>query len=101
MYIDYFSFAFLAIALALSVVNIYSMFIIQKHLKSNLIVKSFDLLKREVSLLNKQQTVHQAQTQFDASRLETLEKVLSAIIAQNTGFLGGGDGGDDGGGTIH
>jgi hypothetical protein len=73
------------------------MFIIQKHLKSNLAAKRFDLLKKEVSLLNKQQSVHQAQTQFDASRLATLEKVLSAIIAQNTGYSSD----DDGGGMMH
>ena len=98
MYTDYFSFAFLIIALALSVVNIYSMFIIQKHLKSDLVARSFDLLKKEVSLLNQKQCVHQVQTQFDASRLETLEKVLAAMLASHAGFSGDDDGGN---GTIH
>ena len=101
MYTDYFSFAFLIIALALSIVNIYSMFILQKHLKSDLVTRSFDLLKKEVSLLNQKQCIHQAKTEFDASRLETLEKVLSAMITQSVGSYDGGDDGSNGSGTIH
>jgi len=97
--IDYFSFALLMIALILSIVNMYSMFILQKHLKSDLMTRKFDLLRKEVSLLNQKQCVHQTQTEFDASRLETLEKLLSAIITQSAGFPGGG--GDGGNGTIH
>jgi len=85
-------------ALVLSVVNVYSLFLIQKHLKSNLIARSFDLLKKEVSLLNQQQTIHRTQTQFDASRLETLEKVLAAMPASHAGFGGDDDGSN---GTIH
>jgi hypothetical protein len=94
MYINYFSIAFLIIALALSVANIYSMFIFQKYLKSDLIAKRFHLLKTEVALLSQKQTLHQSQTQFDAARLETLEKVLSALLASHAGFGGGGP--DDG-----
>jgi hypothetical protein len=98
MYIDHFSITFLLIALSLSVANIYLMFLVKKHLKSGLVVKSFDLLKKEVSLLNQKQTLHQSQTQFDAARLETLEKVLSAIITQGASFGSDDDGND---GTIH
>ena len=99
MYIDYFSFAFLIIALALSIVNIYSMLILQKHLKSDLVTRKFDLLRKEVSLLNQKQCVHQNQTQFDASRLESLEKLLSAIITQSAVPPSGGD--DGGNDTMH
>ena len=102
MYIDYLSFASLIVALALSIVNVYSIFMIKKHLRSGLIVKSFDLLKKEVALLAQKQALHQAQTEFEASRLETLEKVLSAIITQGAGSYGGGDDGSNGPpGTIH
>ena len=99
MYIDYFSFAFLIIALALSIVNVYSIFLIQKYLKSDLVTRSFDLLKKEISLLNQKQGVHQSQTKFDASRLETIERLMSAIISQSASFYNGGDDGGDG--TIH
>jgi len=75
------------------------MFILQKHLKSDVVTRSFDLLRKEVSLLNQKQCVHQTQTQIDASRLETLEKLLSAIITQSAGYPSGGD--DDGNGYKH
>jgi hypothetical protein len=86
-------------ALALSVINVYSMFVIQRQLRSDLMIKSFNLLKEEVSLLNQKQTLHQTKTQFDAARLETLEKVLSALLASHAGLGGGGDDGSNG--TIH
>jgi len=73
------------------------MFMIKKHLKSDLMVRSFDLLKKEIALLDQKQTLHQTQAQFDAKRLETLEKVLSAVLASLPSF-----GGDDGPkGTFH
>jgi len=75
------------------------MFILQKHLKSDLVTRSFDLLRKEVSLLNQKQCVHQTKTQLDASRLETLETLLSAIITQSAKYPSGGD--DGGNGTMH
>ena len=94
MYIDYFSIAFLVIALSLAISNIYLMFMIQRHLKSELINKSFELLKKELSILEQKQTLHQAQTQLNLKHLQTLEQVLSHIITSSAGF-GPGDG------TIH
>lgn len=98
MYIDYFSIALLVIALALSIVNIYSMFMVQKHLKSEMIYvnetitnKSFELLEKELFTLGQQQILHQTQIQLNLTKLQTLEQILSHIISSNGGF-GGGDG---------
>jgi len=91
MYIDYFSIALLMIALILSVANIYSMFMIQKHLKSEIINKSFELLEKELSILEQQQTLHQTQIQLNVTKLQTFEQILSHIISSSGGF-----GGDDG-----
>jgi uncharacterized protein YoxC len=95
MYIDYFSIGFLVIAIAMSSLNIYLMFMIQKQLKSDLISKSFDLLRKEVSLLNQKQDLHQTQATLDASRIKTLENIMSHIISSSGGL----DGSD--GGTLH
>ena len=92
MYIDYFSIVFLMIAIAMCILNIYLMFMIQKKLKSELIVKSFDLLKKEVSLLNQKQTLHQSQTALEAARLQTLENIMSHMISSRGGLGGSDDG---------
>jgi aminoglycoside/choline kinase family phosphotransferase len=93
MYIDYFSIAFLVLALALSIANIYSMFVIHKHLKSEVVNKDFEFLKKELSILEQKQLLHQTQTQLNTKHLVTFEQILSALLAQH-----GGLGGDD---TVH
>jgi hypothetical protein len=86
MYIDYFSIAFLVLALALSIANIYSMLVTQKHLRSEAANKDLELLRKELSVLEQKQLLHQAQTQINTKNLVTFEQVLSALLAQNGGF---------------
>jgi len=97
MNIEYLSITVLFIALALSIANIYSMFLIQRKINSNVMMDNFNLLKEQISLLEKKQTLHQTQAQYYVGRLETAERLLSALLASHTG-LGGSNGND---GTVH
>ena len=58
-----------------------------------MINKSFELLEKELSILEQQQILHQTQTQIqlNVTKLQNFEQILSHIITSSGGF-GGGDG---------
>jgi len=93
MYINYFLIAFLVIALVLSVANIYSMLMIKRYLKSEVINKNLDLLRKEMSVLEERQTLHQAQVKANLKNLIALEHIITHILNASAGF--GPDDGSD------
>jgi hypothetical protein len=74
---------FLFISSLLSLTNLGLLLLIYKSLKSKLIEKNLEMNIQEINLMQRRHIFLQTQVDLDSKRIESIEKVLSAIIISN------------------
>jgi hypothetical protein len=89
--ITIFSWVFLFLSFVLSVFNISILFIFINRIKESFIEKSLNINAQEFDLIQRQLLLLQAKTDMNTKRVDSIEKILSVMIASG-GYSDGGDG---------
>ena len=92
--LSFLAWTFLSVSFVTSVINLTILVHLIRREKSDILEKNVDLNTKEFDLTQRQNMFLQAKTEVNSKRLETIEKVMSALIVSGTA-------GDDPGGFTH